>query len=147
MSGWHRSTEPLQYPNALGACMKRTFIGQISQHVAETITIKGWVQTIRAQKRMTFVILRDVTGVVQAVTDSDLPAAAQIRLLAAESVVQVEGMVRQEEQAPGGIELQIGKVVVLSNSEPGLPIPIVEKVGEVEQAKRLDWRWLDLRKP
>jgi len=127
--------------------MKRSAIARLTQVISQSITIEGWVQTVRAQKRMTFVIIRDVTGTVQAVVPSDQPVAETVRHLTNESVVRIQGRVKSEPQAPGGIEVAIDEMTILSRSEPELPIPVVEKSGEVESSRRLDWRWLDLRKP
>ena len=126
--------------------MQRITVSDLGKRLTESVVLEGWVQTIRAQKRMTFLILRDITGAVQAVTGSDHPLAQRIKDLTIESVVRVEGQVKSEAQAPGGIEVILENVEVLSAAEPMLPIPVVDKAGEVEQSKRLDWRWLDLRK-
>jgi aspartyl-tRNA synthetase len=65
-----------------------------------------------------------------------------------ESVVEIVGLAKAEKQAPGGIEITAEKISVFSPAFPELPIPVVEKgVEETDLQKRLDWRWLDLRKP
>ena len=48
-------------------------ISELSQRVGERVTVRGWVQAVRDQKRMQFVILRDETGLAQAV----LPISGQ----------------------------------------------------------------------
>ena len=45
--------------------MERTFIGNLRQTIGEKVTIQGWLQTLRDQKKMQFLILRDRTGLVQ----------------------------------------------------------------------------------
>ena len=45
--------------------MDRTPIGNLKDHLNETVTIQGWLQTLRDQKKMQFLILRDRTGLVQ----------------------------------------------------------------------------------
>jgi len=65
-----------------------------------------------------------------------------------ESVVEVIGLAKEEKQAPDGIEIQTEKIKILSLSAPELPIPVIEKgQEETDQQIRLDWRWIDLRKP
>jgi aspartyl-tRNA synthetase len=71
-----------------------------------------------------------------------------VKELTLESVVQIEGLVKEEKQAPGGFEVQAKEIVVLSRAKPELPIPILEEKGgdETDVSIRFDWRWLDLRK-
>jgi aspartyl-tRNA synthetase len=65
-----------------------------------------------------------------------------------ESVVEIIGLAKEEKQAPDGIEIQAEKIKILSLSAPELPIPVIEKgQEETDQQIRLDWRWIDLRKP
>ena len=66
-----------------------------------------------------------------------------------ESVVEIVGLVKEEKQAPGGFEIGLKDLTVLSASEPELPIPVVTEKGgeETEMSTRFDWRWIDLRKP
>lgn len=105
------------------------------------------MQTIRDQKRVKFLVLRDVSGVAQiSVSNPDLfPIVKNLTL---ESVVKIVGLVKKEPQAPQGIEIVAAQIDVLSPADPELPIPVVEKSRhETDQQKRLDWRWIDLRKP
>ena len=47
--------------------MKRTLIAELPSKVGEQVTIRGWAQAIRDQKRLQFVIVRDESGVAQVV--------------------------------------------------------------------------------
>lgn len=129
--------------------MKRIHISELSEHIGQTVVLEGWAQTIRDQGNIVFIILRDVTGTVQTVTWKDAPEAlALAKTVSLESVLHLEGLVKEEKQAPGGIELSVQKLTVLSMADPQLPIPVIEKdENETEQATRIDWRWIDLRKP
>ena len=129
--------------------MERIPINQIENHAGEEVKISGFAQTIRNQGKIKFLIIRDVSGTIQTVA-SDLPKEEMdlINSLSMESVVEITGTAKKEDQAPGGIEITIKKISILSQAETPLPIPVVNKAGEeVELQKRLDWRWLDLRKP
>lgn len=122
--------------------MTRTYIKDLRTKMGQEVLIKGWVSVVRAQKDITFLVIRDITGVVQAVT---LEKSSKVTL---ESVVAITGQVVPNAQAPNGFEIRIESLEVLSAADPELPIPVVEKGDrETDQAKRLDWRWLDLRKP
>ncbi len=129
--------------------MERTYIKDLKSHIGKQTTVCGFVQTIRKQGGIIFLILRDVTGVIQSVVlKGDAEVFEEALDLSLESVVEIEGLVKEEKQAPGGFELKIDKIEVLSKAEPELPIPIIEEKGgdATDVTKRLDWRWLDLRK-
>jgi len=129
--------------------MERTLIDSIKDRIGQEITIKGWVQAIRTQGGINFLIIRDITGLVQAVVTKEAPGAfAALDRLTLESVVEISGLASEEQQAPGGYEVKAMTMEILSRADPELPIPVVEKAAyETDQQIRLDWRWLDLRKP
>lgn len=129
--------------------MKRILIKDIKEHFGSEVVIAGFVQTIRDQGGIKFFVLRDVSGTVQIVCLKSEKAVFEfVKELTLESVVRVTGKAKEEKQAPGGFEVQALKIEMLSKAEPELPIPVMEKANdETEITKRLDWRWLDLRKP
>jgi nondiscriminating aspartyl-tRNA synthetase len=101
---------------------------------------------VRDQKRMQFVILRDETGLAQAVLSKEDPPTQlndAISALTAESAVTVTGTVVADERVKlGGLELRIEDLTVESLAEPELPI-----AADSALDKRIDWRYLDLRRP
>ncbi len=113
------------------------------------VSVFAWVQTIRDQGRIIFLLLRDRSGVIQAVVSKDAAEPFVIaRELSVESYLRVEGSVKAESQAPGGYEIVVRSITVLSQAKSPLPIQVLEKGhNEAERQIRLDWRWLDLRKP
>ncbi len=126
--------------------MKRTLIADAKRQTGKTVELGAFAQTIRHQGKIVFLVLRDISGTMQAVVfDKELVKAAES--LTAESVLRVKGEVKAAEQAPDGIEIGVSEFEVLSAAEAELGIPVVEKAGETSQEKRLDFRWLDLRKP
>lgn len=125
----------------------RIYISDVKNHVGKQVEIAGWVQTIRDQKKIKFLVIRDISGLIQTVVFNDEKAPKVVDVLTLESVVKILGLVKAEKQAPGGVEIAIEDIEVLSLAAPELPIPVVEKSGEVDQSKRMDWRFLDLRKP
>jgi aspartyl-tRNA synthetase len=129
--------------------MKRTKISSIKKKVRQKVKIAGFVNTIRNQGSIKFLIIRDISGMIQVVITKNNPKNLKIAgSLSLESVIEIIGLVKKEEQAPGGIEISAEKISVLSPAAPVLPIPVVEKnSGATDLQKRLDWRWLDLRKP
>lgn len=45
--------------------MTRTLVAELSSHIDGTVTVYGWINTLRLQRRMQFVLVRDHTGLVQ----------------------------------------------------------------------------------
>jgi nondiscriminating aspartyl-tRNA synthetase len=126
--------------------MQRTLTAQLSGHVDERVRVRGWVQAVRDQKRVQFVILRDESGLVQAVLPKEEPPSElneAISTLAAESSVTVVGtLVADERVKLGGVELRLESLHVDGASEHELPI-----AADSSLDKRMDWRYLDLRRP
>lgn len=128
--------------------MKRILISQIKRSVGKSVKIAGFVESIRDQGSIAFSLVRDISGKIQLVVSKEKPELLKIvKGLTIESVVEITGLVKEEKQAPGGLEIAPDEIKVLSLSEPELPIPVVEKGEDTELQKRLDYRWLDLRKP
>lgn len=128
--------------------MERTYIKDAKKHIGEKISLSGFVETLRKQGGIAFLILRDTTGTVQTVIlKSNTESFAIIQDLSLESVVTLIGESKENSQAPNGIEILVDTIEVLSKAEPELPIPVDEKgEGETNLDTRLDWRYLDLRK-
>jgi aspartyl-tRNA synthetase len=126
--------------------MMRTRIDELLSHVGEQVTIRGWVQVVRDQKRMQFLVIRDESGQAQVVLGKEDPPTELNELLSsltAESAVTVTGTVVADERVKlGGLELQLARLTVDSPAEPELPI-----ASDSALDKRIDWRYLDLRRP
>src|SRR3989344_6056334 len=129
--------------------MPRTHIKDIPAKLGEKVKIKGFVQTIRDQGSIKFLMVRDVTGLIQAVILKNSPAFETANELTTESVIKLTGLVKEEKQAPSGYEIETKEIEILSKSNSELPIPVVVEKGgeETNQSTRLDWRWIDLRRP
>ncbi len=127
---------------------RRTFVKDLKDHIGEEVLLQGFADTIRAQSKIAFVILRDFSGKIQAVVLNDCPDFEKIKELSEESVIEIKGLVKKEEQAPNGYEVEVGTVNILSHAFPELPIPVnIKKGGEETNINtRFDNRWIDLRK-
>ena len=130
--------------------MERTLIRDAKGKVGECIALRGFVQTVRNQKAVQFIVLRDYTGLIQAVaerTEANKSLNEVITGLTRESAIQVTGVVVSNPNVKlGQLELQLQSLSVESRSDATLPIDIFGKT-ETEIDKRLDWRFLDLRQP
>jgi nondiscriminating aspartyl-tRNA synthetase len=126
--------------------MERTLIGELAGKAGQQVRVRGWVNALRDQKRVQFVILRDETGMAQAVLSKDEQPSElneAISALTAESAVSILGTVAMDERVKlGGLELRIEALELDAAAEPELPI-----APDSALDKRIDWRYLDLRRP
>ncbi|HWX87537.1 MAG TPA: aspartate--tRNA(Asn) ligase [Solirubrobacteraceae bacterium] len=125
--------------------MARTLIADLKAHLDSTVELRGWVHAIRDQKRVQFLVLRDETGLAQLVLGKDDPPSElneAISALTSESAVTVTGLVVTDERVKlGGLEIQLASLAVDSPAEPELPV-----TPDSTLDKRIDWRYLDLRR-
>jgi len=130
--------------------INKVYIKDLPSHIGEKVSVAGFVNTIRNQGGIKFLLLRDSTGFVQCIVmKSNTQAFETIADIHLESVVLISGILKEERQAPSGFEVLIEEIEVLSESAPELPIPVNQDkiIDEVEMSKRFDHRWLDLRNP
>ena len=119
-----------------------------SEYNGKEIVLKGWLFKFREQSKFGFLLLRDISGVVQCFVD-DSEIIKQLSTTPSESVIYVTGIGKEEKQAPDGFELHLKSIEVISTPSAELPFQVYERKGDEEPnlALRLDNRWLDLRKP
>jgi nondiscriminating aspartyl-tRNA synthetase len=122
---------------------------EIKDHIGENVTLQGFVHALRVQSKIIFLVLRDIQGVAQTVFLPENDSFQIAKDLSVESVVRITGLVKEEKNAPGGAEIQVESLEVISKALPELPIPVVTLKGgeETEAPTRFDYRFLDLRKP
>jgi aspartyl-tRNA synthetase len=122
----------------------RTEIADLTHHIGERIRVCGFVETIRDQKRMQFLILRDGTGRVQMVPEkSDDGLTTCLQTLTPESTVAVTGrLVATPAVKLGGVEIVIEAIDIHSIAETPLPI-----AADSTLEKQMDWRQVSLRSP
>lgn len=125
-----------------------------SKHENEIVTLAGWVHHYRLLGGIAFVVLRDRFGLVQIVSDPQQhPQAAQeLEQVRTEWVIQVRGRVRRRpadqinpKMATGEIEVEAHEVTVLNPAKP-LPFVVNREDEQVDEAVRLRYRYLDLRR-
>ena len=129
--------------------MDRTYIKDVKEKIGQDVKLEAWVHTIRDQGSIKFLLLRDISGLMQGIILKTSESFKVSEGLTTESVVEIFGKVKEENQAPGGFEVEVQSIKVLSHADPNLPIPVVTEKGaeKVDITKRFDWRWIDLRKP
>ncbi len=117
------------------------------------MTVAGWVETVRDQKKVQFVILRDESGSLQLVRPRPAPDAEtgrattsrrRSRRLTLGSFVPVSGELKHDERVKlGGIEVKIDD----PRRRSARRLPENPIADDCSIDKRLDWRFLDLRRP
>lgn len=113
------------------------------------VTVFGHLEDVRDLGGLKFLVLRDIQGRIQVVVNKSRASSEMIILLDSltrESVVRVSGIVKADPRAPGGFEIHPTSVEVVSKAESPLPIDVAGKT-ETNLDLRLDWRFLDLRRP
>ena len=100
--------------------ISRVLAADVPAHTGEQIQIAGWLHRRRPLKSMTFLVIRDRSGLAQVVLAAGEQAAAAARL-PEETVLAVTGMVTASSQAPGGAE--IVQPVITPLSGPAEPPP------------------------
>jgi aspartyl-tRNA synthetase len=122
--------------------------------IGETVTLAGWVHRRRDHGGLVFLDLRDRSGLVQCVFDPDASGAAFVTAeqVRPEWVVKLTGTVRHRPEgtvnpnlATGEVEVVITSAEVLNRSET--PPFEIEAGIETDEALRLKYRYIDLRRP
>jgi len=134
--------------------MKRIFINETIKHIDEKVRLCGWVDSRRDHGKIIFIDLRDKTGLAQIVF-SDKLESEMYKLsesLRPEWVIEVIGTVKQrpetmknEKIETGGIEIKAEKLNVYNKAET-LPFSVQSEGHEIDEEKRLKYRYLDLRR-
>jgi nondiscriminating aspartyl-tRNA synthetase len=100
--------------------ISRVMAADLPSHIGEPVTIAGWLHRKRQLKSVTFLIVRDRTGLAQVVLPADDPASAGAP--PEETVIEVSGTATASAQAPGGAEITGPAVTALSG--PAAPPPV-----------------------
>jgi len=101
----------------LNGRMARVYIEELSHHAGNRVTLKGWLAGKRSSGKIHFLQVRDGTGVCQCVASladlgADLFAAADH--MGQETSLEVTGIVREDKRAPGGFELTLKSIEIVS---------------------------------
>lgn len=128
--------------------MERIRTTEVKAHVGERVCVQGWLHAVRRLGGVSFLVLRDGWGTVQAVTEqeADLAPITQ-QELQTESLITLEGLVVASAQAPGGIELQQPKITVLTPVREALPVLISKREVKAQLPVLLDHAVVTNRHP
>src|SRR6266478_5783637 len=119
----------------------QTYIKDLSKHVGQEVTLKGWLYNLRSSGKLMFPQLRDGTGIVQGVVVKNAVTPEiwdALKLLGQESALIVTGRVRADSRAPGGFEIDVSDAQVIQNARD-FPITPKEHGPEFLLDKRHLW--------
>jgi len=126
--------------------MNRTLAVETSNKIGEKIVLFGWINTVRDHGKVSFYDMRDASGIVQTVTRQGFDVTS-------EDVVKILGTVKARPEnlvnpniETGKVEVEIESLEVLSRARE-LPFPIDGDGLDIDEALRLKYRYLDLRRP
>lgn len=112
--------------------MQKIYIKDLSQHIGEEISLKGWLYNKRSSGKIKFIILRDGTGLLQCVYFKGNVTPEVFELadrLGQESSIEVIGKVKSEPRAVGGFELDATDLKLINEAHE---YPITPKDHGVE---------------
>lgn len=105
--------------------MERTPTTQVQHHIGQRVRVQGWLHALRKLGGVTFLVVRDGWGTVQAVSEDETELAVLSAAgLGAETVLALEGLVVAEAQAPGGVELHHLAIELVNPVTEPLPLPL-----------------------
>jgi aspartyl-tRNA synthetase len=137
----------------MGALRRSNMCGELRKdHIGEEVVLMGWVQKRRSLGGLIFADLRDITGLIQVVFDTEVNKEAfeKAGQLRSEFVIAVRGKVferqsKNMEMATGEIEVYAEELKILDTAET--PPIYIKDDDDVSEQMRLKYRFLDLRKP
>ena len=121
-------------------------ISSLPHHIGETVRVRGWVAHLRSSGKVAFIVLRDGSGTLQCVVVQKVVGDAgwaTFQSLTLETSVEIDGEVRADERAPGGVEVGVTNMIILGTSPTDYPIQPKEHGIDF----LLDHRHLWLRSP
>ena len=125
---------------------QRTLIEDLADSPDGPVSVSGWVEVVRDQKKVQFVVLRDESGAVQLVNpNAPEPTSVSdtISALSQGTFLTATGELKHDERVKlGGVEIKLEALDVASLAIAETPIADDSSVD-----KRMDWRFLDLRVP
>ena len=129
--------------------LDRTYTDEVTpEDDGEEVAVAGWAHEIRDLGGITFVVIRDRRGQIQATfkEDADEDLFNKAQEIGKEDLVHVKGVVEENDQAPGDREIQPTSLEIIGEAESPLPMDVSKNIDS-DLSTRLDNRFMDLRKP
>ncbi len=98
----------------------KAFISELKDYIGQDVTISGWLYNKTGKGKLLFLMIRDGTGIVQAVlfkNDVEAEIFEQCEHLPQESSLHITGHVVEDKRAKGGCELQVKEIQIVHIAE------------------------------
>jgi nondiscriminating aspartyl-tRNA synthetase len=134
------------YATGPSTTVQRIRTTEASEHVGQSVRMAGWLHRLRRLGAINFLVLRDGYGLFQAVIEEERDLEP-LNGLQPETVIELQGRVVAEKQAPGGLELHDCRICVITPVTETLPFEINKKVLKPGLDVFLDHAPVGLRHP
>ena len=124
--------------------LRRVPVAQIGSREGQRVRVEGWLHRLRRMGDLAFIVVKDYSGLVQAVLERPNGALDGVTL---ESAVRVTGTVRADSRAPGGFEIILDGLEVIAPADAALPFEVNKPAVDAGLDLVLDHRPLSLRNP
>ena len=122
--------------------MERVYIKDLKVS-EEEVLLRGWVHKIRDLGHIAFIMLRDKSGIIQLVCEKE-----QIKGLRLENSIEVVGVIKENEKALKGIEVEVSSIKIVGKTYyDKLPFEIQGYKNKIGLETQLDYRTISLRIP
>jgi nondiscriminating aspartyl-tRNA synthetase len=122
--------------------LKKTFIAEVANNPEQSVILRGWISRLRVLAKTTFIILKDCSGEIQCVANTESCALHRMKL---DDAIEIQGTVRSDERAKGGTEVDVEAVRILNRAANILPFNSSSDIREVNPEIRMEFRPLALR--
>ena len=122
--------------------MKRIMINELNNYINGKVEIRGWIYKIRKLKYITFIIVRDRSGVVQCVIDNNKIKLSEIKL---ESIIYLNGTVQENSNKLNAFEINTDSLEIINSVLEELPIEINKEDLQINLDTMLNNRMISLR--
>ncbi|WP_195987474.1 aspartate--tRNA(Asn) ligase [Clostridium sp. D53t1_180928_C8] len=123
--------------------MKRKLVSELNNCINNKVNIQGWICKIRKLKNISFLIVRDRSGLVQCIVDNSI----NISNFKLESVVSIKGEVKESNNKLNKFEIVVEILDIINNAIDELPIEVNKESLECNLDTMLNNRVLSLRHP
>lgn len=121
---------------------KRTLIAYLHLDISEKILVRGWIFRLRKLSSTTFIIIRDCSGEIQCIIDSEIVKSLPLKL---DEPVEIEGFIKPDNRAPAGFEISVTQISILNKVSEILPFNSCSDISDVGIETVLNYRPLSLR--
>ena len=119
--------------------MERTRTSEAGQHIGEKVRVMGWLHALRRMGGVSFLIVRDGWGTIQAVAEDESALAPLVETgCGPETVLAVEGSLIANPQAPGGWEIIRPTLQVITPVQESPPLTLNKRQLSAQLSTQLD---------